>query len=42
MLSIPGLATYGAPSALMEVWAKHVHDLTEIQERQCMRAHLMA
>ena len=33
MLSIPGLATYGAPSALMEVWAKHVHDLTEIQER---------
>lgn len=33
MLSVPGLATYGAPTALMEVWAKHVRDLTEVQER---------
>jgi helicase len=33
MLPVVGLANYGAPSVLMEVWAKHVRDLTEIQER---------
>ncbi len=33
MLPVAGLAADGAPSALVEVWAKHVRDLTEVQER---------
>lgn len=33
MLSVIGLAAHGAPSALIDVWANHVHDLTDIQER---------
>jgi len=33
MLSVTSLVTYGAPAALAEVWAKHVRDLTEVQER---------
>jgi helicase len=33
MLSVSGLAAHGAPSALMDIWANHVRDLTDIQER---------
>ena len=33
MLPVAGLAADGAPSALVEVWAKHVRDLTDVQER---------
>jgi ATP-dependent helicase YprA (DUF1998 family) len=33
MLSVASLVAYGAPAALVEVWAKHVRDLTEVQER---------
>jgi replicative superfamily II helicase len=33
MLLLGSLATYGVPSVLIEVWAKHIRDLTEVQER---------
>ena len=33
MLSVAGLAAHGAPSALIEVWARHVRDLTDVRER---------
>jgi helicase len=33
MLSVVGLTAHGAPSALIEVWAQHVRDLTDVQER---------
>jgi helicase len=33
MLSVIGLAAHGAPSALIDVWARHVRDLTDVQER---------
>jgi replicative superfamily II helicase len=33
MLSVIGLAAHGAPAALVDVWARHVRDLTDVQER---------
>jgi hypothetical protein len=33
MLPVTSLAMHGAPPALVEVWAKHVRDLTEVQDR---------
>jgi helicase len=33
MLSVADLAAHGAPSALVDVWAEYVRDLTEVQER---------
>jgi hypothetical protein len=33
MLSVIGLAAHGAPPALIDVWAQHVQDLTDVQER---------
>jgi helicase len=33
MLTVPDLATFGAPPELIEVWRTHVHDLTDVQER---------
>ena len=33
MLSVTRVAAHGAPPALIDVWASHVRDLTDVQER---------
>ena len=33
ILSVIGLATHSAHSALIDVWATHIRDLTDVQER---------